>query len=63
MAQVVGPATGDIPHHGALWSEKVLLDSLLEKVGKSLSNILLSIEVDIEDIKDKIRPEPSEVQP
>ena len=63
MAQVVGPATGDIPHHGALWSETGLLDSLLEKVGKSLSNILLSIGVDVDEIKDKIFPEPSEVQP
>ena len=63
MAQVVGPATGDIPHHGALWSEKGFLDSLLEKVGESLSNILLSIGVDVDEIKDKICPEPSEVQP
>jgi hypothetical protein len=61
MAQVVGPATGDIPHHGTLLSETGLLDSLLEKVGKSLSNILLSIGVDIDEIKDKIFPEPSEV--
>lgn len=63
MAQVVGPATGDIPHHGELWSEKGLLDSLLEKVGESLSNILLSIGVDVDEIKDKIFPEPPEVQP
>jgi hypothetical protein len=46
-----------------LWSEKGLLDSLLEKVGESLSNILLSIGVDVDEIKDKIFPEPSEVQP
>ncbi len=62
MAQVFSPATGDIPHHGKLWSEKGLLDSLIEKVGESLSRILLSIGVDEDEIKDKLCPEPSEVQ-
>jgi hypothetical protein len=56
MAQVVWVAAGDIPDHDTPWSEEGLLDSLLKKVSESLSTILRSIDVDIQEIKDKICP-------
>jgi hypothetical protein len=56
MAQVVWVAAGDIPDHDMQWSEEGLLDSLLKKVSESLSTILRSIDVDIQEIKDKICP-------
>jgi hypothetical protein len=37
------------------------LDDLLEKARNFPSTILLPIEIDTEDIKDRIRPEPSQV--
>lgn len=60
MAQTHRSVMRGIPHRETRWRMKESLDDLLGKVRDFPSTILLPMEIDTEDIKDRIRPEHSQ---
>ena len=61
MARTHGSVIRGIPHREKRWRMKGSLDDVLGKVRDFPSTILLPMEIDTEDIKDRIHPEPSQV--
>ena len=61
MTQTHRSVMRGIPHRETQWCMKGSLDDLPRKVRDFPSTILLPMEIDTEDIKDRIHPEPPQV--